>query len=318
MNKTEKIKVQKIINKIQDDKFDENDIDNLLIKLRAYSNSFQIFREFSDFVAHNNIRNKGITNDSIEFMYLRFKLMVEYTFQERKLNLDTPSPIWIKKLIKYSVNDFEDEFFIRKYGVPKKDLIKEIDRSFIINHKKGVVNFKNKHPTTNMVNAITDAMSIINCNPIYTQEKLISEIIGVIEQNNLIINKKIFKEKSEKITLCLLLLLHDAKFSYKGIEFGYCMISHFDFDKYKNYNTDQIENYPHKLGLTGHTIHEYKGRGSELQFCIMETNLYVEKWCDKNLLKLVPLEYNPKYKISRLSKGCDLALSNEFKLYELK
>lgn len=45
MKSIEKGKVQKIVDKIQSGNFDENDIDNIFMKLRAYSANFNVFRD---------------------------------------------------------------------------------------------------------------------------------------------------------------------------------------------------------------------------------------------------------------------------------
>ena len=61
----EKTKVQKIVEKIESGHFDENDIDNIFMKLRAYSKNFWVFREIADFVAHNDERDRGLVNQAL-------------------------------------------------------------------------------------------------------------------------------------------------------------------------------------------------------------------------------------------------------------
>ena len=74
----EKRKTQGLINKIQSGQFDENDVDGLFMKLRAYSTGFRVFREIADLIAHNDQRNHGLVNQALETVYLRMKFFMEY------------------------------------------------------------------------------------------------------------------------------------------------------------------------------------------------------------------------------------------------
>tara|TARA_Y100001956_G_C4086157_1_gene170747 strand:- start:749 stop:1042 length:294 start_codon:yes stop_codon:yes gene_type:complete len=91
MKGIEKSKTQKIIDKIQNDNFDENDIDNLFMKLRAYSGGNTVFREIADFVAHNDLRDRGITNQSLQAMYYSIKYFIEYVSPKKTLDIASPS-----------------------------------------------------------------------------------------------------------------------------------------------------------------------------------------------------------------------------------
>ena len=70
MKKTERIKIQTVINKILSGNFNEIDIDNLFIKLREYSFGFPLFKEVADFVVHNNERDKGLTTHTLTYLFL--------------------------------------------------------------------------------------------------------------------------------------------------------------------------------------------------------------------------------------------------------
>ena len=80
-----KEKAQKIVSRIESGKFDEIDVDSLLMLLRAFSNDHLIFREISDFVAHNDERKKGITTNSLEAFYLNLKYFIEYVSKKKEL-----------------------------------------------------------------------------------------------------------------------------------------------------------------------------------------------------------------------------------------
>ena len=78
MRANEKVKAQRVVEKIERGAFDDNDIDNLFMKLRAYSRGYHVFREVADFVAHPDARDQGLTNESLEAFSLIMRYFTEY------------------------------------------------------------------------------------------------------------------------------------------------------------------------------------------------------------------------------------------------
>jgi hypothetical protein len=58
-------KLNQIIQRIQAGNFDANDVDNLLMKLRAYAGEKAVFLEVANFVAHSDARDRGLAQQSI-------------------------------------------------------------------------------------------------------------------------------------------------------------------------------------------------------------------------------------------------------------
>jgi len=98
--------------------------------LRASSYNNIIFREIADFVAHNDKRDRGLTNQSLEAMYYSLKYFLEYTSPKISLDIAKPFPIWIKKLIKYQVDKIDEEKLREKFSVGKERLKTRIDKGF--------------------------------------------------------------------------------------------------------------------------------------------------------------------------------------------
>lgn len=130
MKAAEKAKAQKVIDKIQDGRFDENDIDNLFMRLRAYSGEHRVFREIADFVAHNDSRYKGMTNASLEAFYLSLQYFVDYPYQDKALDVSHPIPLYIKKLMKYQVDKCDPEQLRSEFKVTPERLKSRIDNYF--------------------------------------------------------------------------------------------------------------------------------------------------------------------------------------------
>ncbi|MDH5356168.1 MAG: hypothetical protein OEY09_17130 [Gammaproteobacteria bacterium] len=103
MKPIEKAKAQKLLVKLESGNFDENDIDNLFMRLRAYSHGNRIFREVADFVAHNDERNKGVATESLEAFYLSFKYFLEYISPKKSLDIGSSFPLYVKKLMRMTL-----------------------------------------------------------------------------------------------------------------------------------------------------------------------------------------------------------------------
>ena len=87
MKPIEKAKAQKLVLKLESGDFDENDIDNIFMRLRAYSHGNRIFHEIADFVAHNDKRDKGVSAESLEAFYLSIKYFLEYVSPKKTLDI---------------------------------------------------------------------------------------------------------------------------------------------------------------------------------------------------------------------------------------
>ena len=72
------VKVNQIIERIQAGHFDANDVDNLLIKLRAFAGEKPVFREVADFVAHSDARDRGLAQQSIAAFVDSIQFFQEY------------------------------------------------------------------------------------------------------------------------------------------------------------------------------------------------------------------------------------------------
>ena len=91
-------KLNQIIERIQAGRFDANDVDNLLMKLRAYAGEKTIFREVAHFVAHSDARDRGLAQQSITAFVDSIQYFQEYVPGKRPLDLGVPFPEYIYRL----------------------------------------------------------------------------------------------------------------------------------------------------------------------------------------------------------------------------
>lgn len=327
LKELEKIKVQKIIDKIQQQEFDDNDIDNLFMKLRAYSNGFKLFREIADFVAHNDERHKGITVESLQAMFYSMRYFVEYTSSQKTLDITKPFPIWIKKLIKYQIEKIDKNKLQTEYHVLPNRLKTRIDKGFQDNKTLKTTELINGKLSLETLKAIQYVMSFIISKPVYQQEEIIDELINVLKKNNINFTEDIIKKNADKITLCVLLLLHNTEFKHDGHKKGRCSISAenlsiFHDTKFIDLNGSIIEPPQQSFGtlqVNGHVTIQNKGKDVTIVFPIMSTKLNAKDYCDVNLFSIDQMnEKPPIVSYKKLNLDGNLFLTPKSQLARIK
>ncbi|WP_429157928.1 hypothetical protein [Aeromonas veronii] len=318
----EKAKAQKIISKIESGEFDENDIDNLFMKLRAYSQGKNIFREIADFVAHNDERDRGLANTSLETMYLRMKFFIEYNSPQKTIDISKEFPLWIKRLMLLQVDKFDDKVLRDKFNVTSQRLKTRIDNNFKENKKEKTAVIRDGKMSNDTLNAIQYIMSYLISKPAFTHDELIRELVDVISINSIPIDKESFILQSEKISLCIILLLHNATFDHKGHKPSYTKISsekefipintHFIE---QNNNTVIIKEQFGKINVNGYVVIRKDDRDVTISYPIMTTNLDAESWCEDSMFNIIALsEDNPSILYKKITFNDSLSISGNFKL----
>ncbi len=317
----EKSKVQKTINDLSIGEFDERDIDYLLMSLRAHSGAFQIFKEVSHFVAHNDIRNKGVTTQSLEAFYLSFKYFSEFVTLGRPLKISEPFPSYIIKLMKYQIEKCKETVLREKFNVTKNRLKSRIDNLFTLDKKNQTATLSKRLSEPNYL-AIQHILGFIGSHPAYTQQEIMSEIVQVLHLNDIDFEERDILNQSNRVMLCVLALIHNTEYDFKGHKNGYCNIA---CEKYsipyeatfvdESGSPVEIEQSFGNLQINGTVPNINKGREVMVAFPVITTSLDVEEWCDDLLfniddregglkLKAVnfdgPIGVNPQFKLSKI------------------
>jgi hypothetical protein len=311
-------KAQKVISKIESGNFDENDVDNLFMRLRAYSKQNHIFREIADFVAHNDQRNKGLANDSLEAFYLSFKYFVEYISPKTSLDIFSPFPIYVKKLMKYQVDKCKGEDLKANFNVSKQRLKSRIDTLFSENKKNKTAVLKKPNISENNFNLVKHLLGFIGSQPAFDQSEIICDTLEVINLCKLTVDKEAFLAQSDKITLCILLLIHDAEFKFGGYKPGLCKLSceKTAFPHNVNYvdvdgNPVDVEDNYGKLQIQGHVIINKDGKDLTVCFPLMSSDLDAEKWCDGSMFCIEPLsEEHSQHIYKKIKFDGDLVITD--------
>ncbi|MGB9040770.1 MAG: hypothetical protein WCC23_20000, partial [Acinetobacter calcoaceticus] len=294
LKSVEKNKLIKILGKIQSGKFDENDIDNLFMKLRPYSSGFKKFKEISDFVAHNDERDRGIINRTIENRYLMFKYIRSYNQEKGYLKINDSFPSWVIKLITYEAEKIDDSYFLLNFNFSRKSFLKEVKDSFTIDKNAETATYNKDSISYEFIQAFSKCLSTLKLKSVLTQDAIIEETIGVLKKNNVKFDETEIRNQSNKITVCLILLLHNATYTAESKYLGKTLITYnarfnnkFPFmDEKILKDLIDLESYG-KLCIEGIFDIDDTENTVHISTQIMETNLIVEEWCDENIFTVI-------------------------------
>lgn len=319
---SERVKVQKVISKIEKGDFDENDIDNLLMKLRAFSNYKSLFSEIAHFVAHNDERNKGMTHEVVEMQ----KLLIEYLFIYKSKNLKfdvfKPFPSYIKRVMKYQLDKVDDLFFVERFGFKKNNFARLIDTLFVDDSlkKNSLLDILSFHKMKNyekdkLLNAIGFLISYLDYPSMCTQKEIFDSIAEVLLRNNLLFSIDKLKLQEDKIILSVLYLMNGTRYNLKEYGYGYCNIymqkifrgfSMYDLDTNHQEVFRNKEGEFSKLSLVSKISVEIEGIEADTTFELITTDLIANMWCTEKLLK--NLDYTPHVSFMEDETANDLVI----------
>lgn len=310
MKPIEKNKIQKNIEKIQNGIFDESNVENLFMTLRPYCKGYKKFKEIADFVAHNDARDRGIVNKVLEDRYLILTAYVRYLPPNKPFDLLDEFPSWIIRLIKNQANLIEKKVFLEEFKFSRTTFFEKLDTAYIVDHQLKIARYSKRALSISFWNAVEKCLSFCRIQAPLKQDDVIKEIIGVLKTNKIIINENLIRKNSDKITMCILLLLHKTVYKFEELNNAETFIS--DDPHYKS-KKDMEERTPPNLYVAGSfVINGFNGQVVEVISPIFNTNLKVEEWCDSRLLITEILE--DKTEIKRINLDADIVLDENFKI----
>lgn len=323
---TEKNRVNKIISRIEQSKFTESDIYQLLITLRAFSNNDNLFREIADFVAHKD-RDKGLIHDSLNNVFLGFQYGI--LLKGKRLNILELEPFssLIIELLNNQTNNYADKSFSQTYKIEKGTFRQLLKRLFVkLSVDLVILNLLEfRRLTDNERNTfITTIKRMVEQNPppkYYQQEDIIESIRKVLKYNDINYNKTLLLAQCEKIILCIIYLTHHSIITLKTNNTGTCKICVRKYSPIELMTGPEYDRNIDKLGEISVVIDfeidsEWGNVSSRCE--IIYTDLDANKWLDDNLINSLRFELI----LSKLSEsneyysflGEDILFTDNFKL----
>lgn len=273
MKLAERQKTLKTVNKIQSGYFDDDDVELLLIRLRAYSGSFKVFKEAGNFVAHNDLRSKGLINEALDAIGLALRFYMDYPRLNRQLNLGEKFPAYIKSLLLRLVDRFEDKELVENTGVGRVLLKRKIN-----NHikKSGVDEcvLEIKKAGKEACNAFAYMFSKIEIRPVFSPNELLEEVFGVLELNQIKYSKELIFSFKDKFVLSFALMLHDTDQELTGGKIGRCSLSF----------TECING--RELAVVAGIDFDVEGMNITISHSIFETGLPISSCCGSSILNV--------------------------------
>lgn len=276
MKISEKIKVEKIISKIQNSNFDENDVEGLFMKLRAYTDS-PIFREIADFVAHNDERDKGIVGGEIEAISLGVRFIKEFDTANKQLRIDQEFPAWVVKHLEYQINKSSNEYLMEHFKTSKKSLKSKIEKSFKINKKKRIAQLSVRNTGSTTKDAIEYLMGSVTFKEKLTQFSIFNSLLETLNLNKIDYDSTDFGAQENKVIIAILNLIHNTSYKISGNISGECKIGCDDYSPTSVSIANGGEGFGN-LTLTSYVPVMVDGQRLVMMTPVITTELAVKDW----------------------------------------
>lgn len=314
MKGNEKAKAQKVIDRIQSGVFDENDVDNLFMRLRAYSDGCRVFREAADFVAHNNDRDRGLICDSMNAFYLSFKFFIEYTYVNEALDISKPIPIYIKQLMKFQVDKCQHDVLRQRFRVTPERLKARIDNLFKDDKKTKTTMLNTFKIGEETAEAIRFLLGFIGSVPAFTGNELMKDLVTVLRSNRLIFDEGSVIAQKPAIVLCVMLLMHQSRYDFGGGPVGECLVSAEHPSIPLGIPEDHIGAGFGSLQVVGLLSYQVAGKPLRVAYPVFQSDLKVSDYCDPSLFKVEAIPEAPDVFLKTITLERDLLMMAGCKL----
>lgn len=294
----ERKKVEKAIQRIQSNSFDEIDVDTLFTKLREYAPTYSAFKEVSHYLAHNRERDQGITRDELSSFWLTIRFYKEY--YEKKRHIDIYNlPIWVKNFILFQAERLDDETLKSELGMSGRRLKDYIKSKFKDYKLEGITKYKKSSVSDKDVKIINYLLMRILVKPAFTMGEVFEELITILENLNLDFDINLLSKQRDRVTLCIMYIIDNTIFILSDGSKAQCNIT-----SEKHPITE--ENHLCISGSMEFTWEESAG----VSFVLFSTKLKIEDWLDPVILKEQQKDFE-KYKTVYLM---NLYINSDFKL----
>lgn len=316
MKESERAKAQKVLDRILAGCFDENDVEILFMKLREYSSGRRVFQEVAHFVAHNNIRNRGVLHQSLERFYLHLKFLLEFVWLEKKPDWLGGFPLYIKRLIILQIDECEPDSLWQQFNLTPKQLKNHIETLFKEDKqtKIAVLVSSNVQHYTRL--ALEYIMDNLYCNPAFTDDDLMNDLLVVLSRNKLKFKADDIMAQRGAIVLCVMLLMHQSQFEFGGVSLGGCIIHSFPSGELVGsevsvkFNSGDFGTLD-VMGIVPATRHDGLIKVHfKTSYPVFTTNLSAIDYCDESLFVLEEMSEQPGFYRKRIAFDQPLCLKN--------
>lgn len=316
-------KLTQIINRIQAGHFDANDVDNLLMKLRAYAGEKTIFLEVAHFVAHTDARDRGLAQQSITAFVDSMQYFREYVSEKRQLNLGAPFPAYIYRLFLSQARLSDERRLKAEYKMSHTTLIKKIEANFSIDKKNGTCILRNNKGGIELFAALQFITSFIHSRAAFHIRDFHKELKDVMRAQKVAFDEAAWDAQADRISLAILCLVSNTEFLLANGGQASCKLeteNHFRLlNGQRRLPTGIMSSEPTGFGrlmIKGEaTVNSLNEAPLRVSFPLIATELDPHEHCDPKLfVREQGTEDFGNCKIEIIDLARDMSLSDDFKL----
>lgn len=316
-------KLNQIIERIQTGRFDANDVDNLLMKLRAYAGEKTIFLEVAHFVAHSDARDRGLAQQSITAFVDSVQYFQEYLSAKRPLDLGAPFPAYIYRLFLSQARLSDERRLKADHKMSHATLIKKIEANFSIDKKLGTCNLRNNKGGIELLAALQFITGFIHSRAAFHVRDFHKELKDVMRSQKVTFNEAAWDAQADRLSLAILCLVSNTEFLLTNGGQASCKLeteNHFRLlNGQRRLPTGIMSSEPTSFGrlmIWGEaTVNSVNKAPLRVGFPLIDTDLDPHEHCDPKLFARdqAPQDFGD-CRVEIINLARDMSLSDDFKL----
>lgn len=316
-------KLNQIIGRIQAGHFDANDVDNLLMRLRAYAGEKIVFLEVAHFVAHPDARDRGLAQQSITAIVDSIQYFQEYVSEKRPLDLGVPFPAYIYRFLLSQARLSDERRLKAEHKMSHTTLIKKIEANFSIDKKAGLCRLRNNKGGIELLAALQFITSVIHSRAAFRVRDFHKDLKGVMRAQMVAFDEASWDAQADHISLAILCLVSNTEFLLPNGGQASCKLeteNHFRLlSGQRRLPTGIMSSEPTSFGrlmIMGEaTVNSANKAPLRISFPLIETDLDPHEHCDSMLfVRDQPPDDFGNCKVEIINLARDMSLSDDFKL----
>jgi hypothetical protein len=283
MKPIEKLKTQRTIDRIQRGDFNDEDVEVVILRLREYSRSFQVFREVANFVAHNDVRDQGITNKSLDAFYLAFKYGMDYIGSEKKLDITKRFPSYVMYLLVHQLRSCSNASLREHLNMSRKQVGDILKSVFIEDECSKTCVLANDKITRSEFLVLQHLLGFIKVRPVFTPHEFMLEFFKVLKSVGIVFCQSSLELQRPKIILSIGLLLHMTKFKLGDGTYVTCLFNS-DFQWVADGISPSDDGFG-MLSVYGEVEYVTGGQPFKMIYSLFDTELKASNSCHERMFK---------------------------------
>lgn len=316
-------KLNQIIVRIQSGRFDANDVDGLLIKLRPYARSRKVFREISHFVAHSDARDQGMALESITGFVDSMRFFQEYTGAKRSLDLGAPFPAYVYRLFLSQARLADKQQLKTKFKMSHDTLINKIKANFEVDVNSDTFSLRSNKGGIELFEALQYVIGFIHSRPAFHVRDFHKELKEVMRSEKVAFDEQHWDAQADHMSLAILCLVSNTTFVLADKTRATCKLQtehHFRllFGE-RRLPTGALNSEPRIFGrlmiLGEATVNSANKPPLRVGFPLIDTDLDPHNHCDSKLFiqEKAPSDFGD-CQVEIINLAPDMSLTDDFKL----